>query len=102
MAGEHIKQKEFHILVDKPLENGDEDRFGHRDIAVSLLKIVKQAPRPFNIGLYGQWGVGKSTICKIIQEDLEKDSDYEVVYFDTWKYERDSFRRQFLINLDEE
>ena len=29
-----------------------------------------------------------------------KEDGYRVLYFDTWKYERDSFRRQFLITLD--
>ena len=97
-----IDQEPFEVLVDKPLEDGEKDRFGHREISNSLLKIIKKSPRPFNIGVYGQWGVGKSTICKLVQNELEQDDDYKVIYFDTWKYERDSFRRQFLITLDEE
>lgn len=99
LMGENTE--DFVVLSDKPVENIEEDIFGHKDIAESIIEVVKKAPRPFNIGIYGRWGVGKSTICKIIENFFKRDSDYEVVYFDTWKYERDSFRRQFLITLDE-
>lgn len=95
------EKNNFNVLQDKPLEDKDGDHFGHPDIAESLIKIIKRAPIPFSVGIYGQWGVGKSTICKIIQAELEEVEEYKVVYFDTWKYERDSFRRQFLITLDE-
>ena len=98
---EKIKQK-FTVLQDKPLENGEIDSFGHGEIANSVIEVIRNAPRPFNIGIYGQWGVGKSTICKIIEGRLSKEEGYKVVYFDTWKYERDSFRRQFLITLDQD
>lgn len=93
---------DFTVLQDKPLENDESDIFGHGEIANSVIEVIKKAPRPFNIGIYGQWGVGKSTICKLIEDSLLKESGYKILYFDTWKYERDSFRRQFLINIDEE
>lgn len=97
------EELEFNLLEDKPLEdNNGSDYFGHEDIAKSLISVIKKAPRPFNIGLYGQWGVGKSTVCKLIEKELKSEDKYKVIYFDTWKYERDSFRRQFLITLDEE
>lgn len=101
MEKEVIKQK-FTVLQDKPRENGEIDNFGHGEIANSVIEVIRNAPRPFNIGIYGQWGVGKSTICKIIKGRLLKEEGYKVVYFDTWKYERDSFRRQFLITLDQD
>ena len=59
-------KQEFKVLQDKPLENGSKDSFGHGEIANSVIEVIKKSPRPFNIGIYGQWGVGKSTICKII------------------------------------
>ncbi len=90
----------FVVLEDKPLKNGEDDGFGHREIAASVVEVIKKSPKPFNIGIYGQWGVGKSTICKIIERRLLEEAGYKVFYFDTWKYERDSFRRQFLITLD--
>jgi len=89
------------ILQDLALQKREKDRFGYSDIADNLIGLVKGIEPPFTIGLYGPWGVGKSTICKIVQGELEKIEGFRVFYFDTWKYERDSFRRQFLIELDE-
>lgn len=102
MEKKEPSEQAFTVLQDKPLENGESDSFGHGEIANSVVEVIRKAPRPFNIGIYGQWGVGKSTICKIIEDRLLKEEAYKVVYFDTWKYERDSFRRQFLMTLDED
>lgn len=94
--------KEGQLIADAPLKPGELDKFGYLDIADNLTTLIKEAPNPFTFGLYGQWGVGKSTICKLIEKALEKNEEFKVFYFDTWKYERDSFRRQFLIELDKE
>ena len=58
-------------------------------IHASLLKDVVTNPKnlPITIGLYGDWGSGKSSILKILQEQLEKDDDTVVVYFDGWSFE---------------
>ncbi|MFZ2594125.1 MAG: P-loop NTPase fold protein [Minisyncoccia bacterium] len=101
MEEKESHKQDFTVLEDKPLESGESDIFGHGEIANSVIEIIRKAPRPFNIGIYGQWGVGKSTICKLIEDGLNNEKKYEVLYFDTWKYERDSFRRQFLISLDQ-
>lgn len=92
---------DIRILQDRALGKREKDRFGYSDIADNLIGLVKGIEPPFTIGLYGPWGVGKSTICKIVQGELENSEGFRVFYFDTWKYERDSFRRQFLIELDE-
>lgn len=58
-------------------------------IHASLLKDVITNPKnlPITVGLYGDWGSGKSSILKILQEQLEKDDDTVVVYFDGWSFE---------------
>ena len=95
-----MQQEDFNILTDQPFSQEDLDRFGYAGIAKSLISIIKKARPPFTVGLYGQWGVGKSSICKLVENEFQNSEEYEVFYFDTWKYERDSFRRQFLIELD--
>lgn len=58
-------------------------------IHASLLKDVVTNTKnlPITIGLYGDWGSGKSSILKILQEQLEKDDDTVVIYFDGWSFE---------------
>lgn len=90
------------LLKDKPISKDDLDEFGYTAIGESIAKLVSGSEAPFTIGLYGQWGIGKSSICNIVTSSFKDNSDYKVFYFDTWKYERDSFRRQFLIEMDED
>lgn len=71
------------------------DAFGHRDYADALVSILTGASPPPTVGVFGQWGVGKSTIIGAIQQRLQKTST-AFVYFDAWRYEGDSLRRQFL------
>jgi len=95
-------KESFKILKDIPINEKKEDRFGFCDIAEVIVSIIEKLPPLFTIGIYGRWGTGKTSICKLIKRKLNNKDDYKVIYFDIWKYEKDSFRRQFLIHLDEE
>ena len=72
--------------------------------AESLQKTIMSADtskKPFTIGLFGEWGSGKSSIIKTVRDNLEKNQDveYGFVHYDAWKYSGDSFRRMFLLEL---
>lgn len=58
-------------------------------IHASLLKDVVTNPKnlPITVGLYGDWGSGKSSILKILQNQLEEDDNTVVIYFDGWAFE---------------
>ena len=65
-----------------------EDLLGYT-VHASLLKgVVTNAKNlPITIGLYGDWGLGKTSILKILEQELKKESDTVVVYFDGWSFE---------------
>ena len=65
-----------------------EDLLGYT-VHASLLKSVVTNERnlPITVGLYGDWGLGKTSILKILEQELKKDSDTVVVYFDGWSFE---------------
>lgn len=65
-----------------------EDLLGYT-VHASLLKgvVTNDKNLPITIGLYGDWGSGKSSILKILKQDLENDGDTVVVYFDGWSFE---------------
>ena len=69
--------------------------------AQTLVDAVKASPPGFNIGLFGEWGSGKSSVIKTAKALLESDRKltYKVVIYDAWKYSGDSFRRMFLLEL---
>lgn len=71
-----------------------------------LVKTIESADKskPFTIGLFGEWGSGKSSVLKTAQNLLEAKPDYKYrfVTYDAWKYAGDSFRRMFLYELQNE
>lgn len=62
-------------------------------VHANLLKsiIMQEKNLPVTIGLYGDWGSGKSSTLKILNEMIEKDADSKdssvVIYFDGWSFE---------------
>lgn len=86
------------FLVDEPDSLG-KDAFGHTDYADALNSIVTDEKPPRTVGLFGPWGVGKSTIIGALQKELEGNQEIAIVYFDAWRYEEDSLRRQFLLDI---
>ena len=65
-----------------------EDFLGYT-VHASLLKrvVTNDNNLPITVGLYGDWGSGKTSILKILEEELKKDKDTVVVYFDGWSFE---------------
>lgn len=53
------------------------------------------AEPPFTLGLFGAWGIGKSTILGEVGRRLQG-SGMCYVAFDAWRYEGEAFRREFL------
>ena len=53
--------------------------------------IVKSHPR-YTIGLYGEWGSGKTTLMRLIQESFSVDGNESVltVWFNAWRYEHET------------
>ncbi len=49
--------------------------------------IVGGTPARFTIGIYGAWGVGKSSILRAVEARLQG-QDLPVVTFDAWRYAR--------------
>ncbi|HEY2822774.1 MAG TPA: P-loop NTPase fold protein, partial [Candidatus Acidoferrum sp.] len=94
------------ILRDDPLFWGSEkfdpgqDAFNHEAYAKAIFDILSENSPPMSIGLFGPWGIGKSTIISILFKLItQSTSTLKPVYFNAWKYSGDAFRRQFLIEV---
>lgn len=93
-----MSKKPFKFLEERPLETTDElsnSKFGHEEIANTLVSITKECPAPFTVGLFAKWGSGKSTVANSLLNKLPKEN-IPVVLFDVWKHEGDALRRTFL------
>lgn len=84
----------------------DTDLLNTSIYATNLVDLIKSAPQGqvFNIGLFGSWGSGKSSIIATAKEQLtsSKDSKVKFITYDAWKYANDSFRRMFLFEVQKE
>lgn len=76
--------------------------------ADNLTKLIENSPKNkvFSIGLFGSWGSGKSSIVETSKEHLESSNNnaqrIKFITYDAWKYVNDSFRRMFLLKVQEE
>lgn len=73
--------------------------------AENLVKVIENTPKDkvFTIGVFGGWGTGKSSIIRTAQETVEvANKDVKFITYDAWKYANDSFRRMFLLKIQQE
>ena len=99
----------MNFIEDKELnlKEKNNDLLNGKSYAETLKQIIQKAPEKgtFCIGVFGEWGSGKSSIIKTVKDDLTKDPKHngkiKFVIYDAWKYVNDSFRRMFLLNLQE-
>lgn len=74
------------IVVDEPTKSLG---LGYNEYVDALASVVIGGePARFTIGIYGAWGVGKSSILKAL-EDALREPHRPVVAFDAWRYARD-------------
>lgn len=92
--------KTIPLLLDKPLDSIEKDQFGHEHYADILYDLITNdnLKMPYNIGLLGKWGVGKSSIKEICKKQLDKNKKKEVytIDFNAWKYGGESIKRALL------
>jgi len=94
------------VLRDEPLfgtskYDAARDTFAYEAFAKALLEVLNSNEPPLSVGLFGPWGIGKSTIINILFSKIAADSSSQLfpIYFNAWKYSGDSFRRQFLLDV---
>lgn len=94
----NYKTVKFKVLSDNcSAEDYLEDRT-HERIADKLYEIISaESSEGMTVGLEGEWGAGKSTVIRLLQEKLkvERQDKTFVFYIDAWEHEGDHLRRVF-------
>lgn len=66
----------------------DVDLLRYAYLASSVSRIVRsERLLPTTVGVFGDWGSGKSSLLKMVRADLEADSDVMCLTFDGWLFE---------------
>ena len=64
------------------------DLLGFEHLKSAVLSIVHDdSLLPATIGVYGDWGSGKSSLMRMVREDLECEKDVVVLSFNGWLFE---------------
>jgi predicted KAP-like P-loop ATPase len=92
------------FLIDKEVNLNTDDLLKTSSYSKALYEVINSAPTDaaFTIGLFGEWGSGKSSIVKTVGEEFSTTKKIKFVVYDAWKYSNDSFRRMFLLKLQQD
>ncbi|PXF61756.1 MAG: hypothetical protein C4B59_02575 [Candidatus Methanogaster sp.] len=72
---------------DEPAES---DGLNRGEYVETFAKIATTCDTPMVIGLYGSWGVGKTSLMKLIEAEIDPGkSTTQTVWFDAWLYQFD-------------
>jgi formylglycine-generating enzyme required for sulfatase activity len=70
---------------DEPAPEDGLDRGGY---ARSFARLAVECQTPMVVGLYGTWGVGKTTLMRHVRDELHEDG-IPTVWFDPWQHQFD-------------
>lgn len=67
-----------------------DDNLRFSDFRPALFDILTEAHTPLTVGVFGPWGSGKTSLLRMLKEDVdEKRSPFlRAVWFTAWKYDR--------------
>lgn len=98
MTHQNPAPTDLEFVPDSDIQDHSEDWFGHWDLAQVALRILVSVTPPFNVGIFGSWGTGKTSLINLLRSEL-KNRNIPYVTLDAWKYSADVMRRAFLIKL---
>ncbi len=84
-------------MPDKIKVSGDfyttSDGFGYDKYANTIINMITDAdfPSPFTFGVFGEWGTGKTSLMRMIEERLRNEyfDVFIPVWFNPWRYEKE-------------
>lgn len=88
-----------YIMNDKAVESLKDDALDFTPYVQSLADIIMTGSTPLTIGVFGTWGSGKTSLMKMVQEQVPKQGAV-AGWFDAWKYDKeDALWRAFLLSV---
>ena len=84
MSGDPFDMKEYHS--DRPIATSSEDLFGRSEFAQQVVSIMSglKADENYVIGLFAEWGFGKTSTVNIIRNIIDAKQEVDSVYIDAW------------------
>ena len=79
------------LISDTPIEKKSEATLPMRKIVERICAFVRNsnAAAPLTVAVTGRWGTGKSSLMRLVQEDLRND-DSPCVWFNAWHHQNET------------
>lgn len=82
------------FLPDVPISSQDDDVLGFKSFVGTVADAVNNTQTPFVYGVLGDWGVGKTSILRLLEEQFQFDAAQDVIsvpiWFNAWEYENEA------------
>jgi AAA+ ATPase superfamily predicted ATPase len=100
MMGNSMSYQSYHsdlqLLSDKPTV---EDQLNFSDYKDILVEIAQSSDTPITVGVFGEWGSGKTSLMMMVEKELRAAGTY-TVWFNAWKYEKeDALWRALILRI---
>ena len=85
---------------DSPISHDSQDRFQRAIFAKRIAEIVSTGHHPssLTVGVYGKWGEGKSSVLRLVENQLEGKA--VVIRFNPWQFQHeDHLLRAFFASI---
>lgn len=79
------KKESLAIFSDKPTKD---DLLNFKDYSELLADIVINSETPSTIGIFGDWGSGKTSLMLMVEDQL-KNMGIKTIWFNAWKYDKE-------------
>jgi tetratricopeptide (TPR) repeat protein len=86
------------VLTDNEIKRVAEDALGFKAWARMLEEIICSSKTPITIGVYGEWGTGKTSLMRMTEDLLKEKNEVKTVWFDAWKFDKTHDLRVALID----
>ncbi len=75
------------LLLDRKVK-GSKDTLDRNGYATALAQAAVHTPQTITIGVYGDWGSGKTSAMRLMQRIIDEEGQALTVWFNAWQYER--------------
>lgn len=80
------------LIADQAIGEADKrdvDGLGFDTYSRILAAAASNTRGPFTIGVFGEWGTGKTSLMRLIERQLSHDPNIVTVWFNAWRYEQE-------------
>jgi predicted KAP-like P-loop ATPase len=87
----------YRIISDIEIKDVKEDRIHFDFLAQALTRVILNSETPVTLGIFGDWGAGKTSIMQMSKGLLKNEA--KTVWFNAWKYDKVYDSRVALIKI---